>query len=89
MMTSYKIPLYLDNLVFSLQKTGGGSIYWESIVKAALLDTSFDVTIFERKDSRQNEVRNKMSLEGAKRIIQSESPLRIDEFKKLDIPEDG
>lgn len=89
MMMSYKIPLYLDNLVFSLQKTGGGSIYWESIVKAALLDTSFDVTIFERKDSRQNEVRNKMSLASAKRIIQSELPLRVDEFKKLDIPEDG
>lgn len=56
------INVVLDNLLFSLQKMGGGSLYWKAITESVASDADFNVKYIERHDASSNTIRQKMDL---------------------------
>lgn len=83
------IAIDFDNLVFSLQKTGGGSIYWANLISRAVNSGMFDITFHDRSDSRFNLQRKSIenSIESC-RCIYSKLPLRIDEVSRVRVNRD-
>lgn len=78
-----KIPLTLDNMVFSLQKTGGGSVYWQNLSASCLADGRFDVSFVEREDACANSNRQAMDLGSASFYADRGLPLRVDEVRSV------
>ena len=81
-----KINLMLDNIVFSLQKMGGGSLYWKAITEAASNNNRFNVSFVEREDALGNEVRKEMTID-APRMADGCRNLRIDEIMPVKVNE--
>ena len=54
--------LILDNLVFGLQKNGGGSTYWRAIVNGALSSASWAPVFIETPNSSENICRQSILL---------------------------
>ena len=83
------IAIDFDNLVFSLQKTGGGSIYWANLISRAVNSESFDVVFHDRTDSRLNLQRKLIenSIDSC-RCVYSNLPLRIDEVSRVKVDRD-
>ena len=46
--------IYLDSIIYSLQKQGGISIYWTELIKRASFDKEFDFKIIVRKNYKKN-----------------------------------
>ena len=46
-------PIYLDNIIFSLQKTGGISIYWHELIRK-LASSAHQLVIFEHGPTEKN-----------------------------------
>jgi mannosyltransferase len=55
--------LYYDNIIFSLQKIGGISVYWKELLKRVLLENEIKLEILENPSSNLNIVRETISLE--------------------------
>ena len=89
-MNRNRIPLNLDNIVFSLQRTGGGSVYWAHLVQKAISDSEFDVSLYDRRDSFNNYQRQEIapSIEGTCTHF-SKLPLRMDEVKRVSTAKPG
>ncbi|WP_202947449.1 glycosyltransferase family 1 protein [Sulfurovum sp. AR] len=66
-----KINIVYDNIIFSLQKAGGISIYWYELMKRLL--TKHDTSVFYESDN-QNIFRKELALETNK---ESNLPLKI------------
>lgn len=83
------IAIDFDNLVFSLQKTGGGSIYWANLISRAVNSESFDVVFHDRTDSKLNLQRKfiENSIDSC-RCVYSNLPLRIDEVSRVKVDRD-
>lgn len=83
------IAIDFDNLVFSLQKTGGGSIYWANLISRAVNSESFDVVFHDRTDSKLNLQRKLIenSIDSC-RCVYSNLPLRIDEVSRVKVDRD-
>lgn len=83
------IAIDFDNLVFSLQKTGGGSIYWANLISRAVNSESFDVVFHDRTDSKLNLQRKLIenSIDSC-RCVYSNLPLRIDEVSRVRVDRD-
>lgn len=78
-----QIRLVLDNIVFSLQKTGGGSVYWANLEQSCVDDERFDVAIIEREDAAANLSRQSMDI-GKQLIVDAgHIPLRLDEVRSV------
>lgn len=78
------IPVDFDNMVFSLQKTGGGSIYWFNLISRAMDCGLFDLVFHDRADSGSNIQRSELEDKIKKyRILQSRLPVRIDEVTSV------
>lgn len=59
------MKIYLDNIIFSLQKAGGISVYWCEIIKR-LLNSSEDVTYIENSTPNENIFRKQLELKNTK-----------------------
>lgn len=55
--------LYYDNIIFSLQKIGGISVYWNELLKRVLLEDEIKLKILENPSSNLNIVRETLSLD--------------------------
>lgn len=55
--------LYLDNIIFSLQKTGGISVYWYELVSRILSQSEINNFIIEQENKETNIFRNKLSID--------------------------
>ena len=56
----HKIPIYLDNIVFSLQKSGGISVYWLELLKRFGCSTD-RLIMFEHRGAGDNLFRNRLT----------------------------
>ena len=63
-------PIYLDNIIFSLQKAGGISVYWFELL-GRLLSASNHLVIFEHDSAKDNICRKKLT---------ADLPLRQERF---------
>lgn len=82
-----RIPVVLDNIIFSLQRMGGASVYWKQILEGIQRDDRFDLTIVERADGLDNKVRQALSL-SAKVVRRDHEPKRFAQFTRVSSPVD-
>ncbi len=66
--------LYLDNIIFNLQRAGGISVYWYEIIKR-LIKNNNNVLFIEQQKNCKNIFRNKLNLR--KNITESKLPITI------------
>lgn len=59
--------IIFDNIIFSLQKSGGGSVYWTELIKRFNSDNNLDVCFYEHEESTANIFRSDISLHNLKR----------------------
>lgn len=83
-----RIPIVLDNIVFSLQKMGGASVYWGHLLEDVQSDPDFDVTIVERTEARENFIRKNLDITAPLKL-QDKTPRRIAQFSRVDATRDG
>ncbi|MCF0240713.1 MAG: glycosyltransferase family 4 protein [Streptococcus gallolyticus] len=74
-----QIPLVMDNMVYSLQRTGGGSIYWKYILEGSVKDPRFSVKVIERGDVNNNITWDSSLSYPTIDFIGNKLPLRVDE----------
>lgn len=55
--------IYLDNIIFSLQKGGGVSVVWQQHLKRLLKDNSFICSFLEYDNARKNFFRQQLSID--------------------------
>lgn len=81
------MKLVLDNIIFSLQKAGGASVYWTKLMHSFSHRRDFDLRFIERNDAMNNLFRK-----GAGYPSYAEKPkdalLRLDQFSSPYIDED-
>ena len=70
-----------DNIIYSLQQTGGISMVW-SALNDAVLRNDFDVLFVERKGAEKNVFRSKLSISD-KWIMRHSSPLTADRYMRV------
>jgi mannosyltransferase len=58
------LNLIFDNIIFSLQQSGGISSYWYEILSRAIIDNDLNIKMIDSQKSSSNIFRNKLSLEG-------------------------
>lgn len=82
------IPLLMDNIVFSLQRMGGASIYWGHLLEAVQDQPDFNLTVIERSDGRDNKVRSGLNIT-APIMLQDNIPKRVAQFSRVSTPVRG
>lgn len=55
--------IFLDNIIFSLQKSGGASVVWQQHLKRLLEDKEFKLHFFEYEDANLNLFRELLSID--------------------------
>lgn len=75
--------ILLDNIIFSLQKSGGISTYWGEIIEK-LINSNYEYKIFERNDSISNIVRKNIVIPESKICISKKKKLFIDRISTID-----
>lgn len=84
-----RVPIVLDDIVFSLQRMGGVSVLWGSLIEALLKDGSFDLTILERPDALGNEVRRGIDVPEGTVVPDKSLPRRVAQFSTAASPVEG
>ena len=59
------MKLVLDNIIFSLQKSGGGSVYWTELVKR-FVKSDNELVFFDQKEPNNNIFRKNLDLDKVK-----------------------
>lgn len=72
--------LVLDNIVFSLQKSGGISVVWQNIIENILHDSRFCTRFIEYKGCNDNIFRNILSIDRGLIYAREHSNLSIDRY---------
>lgn len=72
--------IVLDNIIFSMQKTGGISIVWYELIKK-ILSIKSDVAFLEYKRSKENIFRNKLQLLKNEVSLSGHLPLKIERYR--------
>jgi len=72
--------LILDNIVFSLQKSGGISVVWYEMLKRVQKDINFKSCYIEFDDSFQNNFRKKLNIRKEAIILKRSLWLNIDRY---------
>jgi len=57
------MKVIFDNIIFSLQKSGGISIVWKEFLQRILKSDSIDMKIIEFDNAKNNFFRNQFSIE--------------------------
>jgi glycosyltransferase involved in cell wall biosynthesis len=68
--------LFLDNIIFSLQNTGGISIVWSEILKRIIINESIDTQIIEFDNAKNNFFRKQINIDKSK-LLKKKSILLI------------
>lgn len=72
------MDLFLDNIIFNLQQSGGISVYWYEIIKRLLLNSSFNIKFIEKNGVEKNLFRKNLLINSNKiDVINSVLPLSI------------
>lgn len=79
--------IYLDNIVFSLQRHGGVSVLWSNLINA-LISQGMNASFLDYKNSLNNEVRRNISIPPKRLISGSKLPIEIERFRSVKIKND-
>ncbi len=60
------MKIVFDNIIYSLQKSGGGSVYWTELI-SRFSKMSTDVVFFDQKESHDNIFRKAIKLQNVKK----------------------
>ena len=60
------MKLVFDNIIYSLQKSGGGSVYWTELVKR-FVKSNNELVFFDQKEPNNNIFRKTLDLEKVKK----------------------
>ncbi|MDR2009377.1 MAG: glycosyltransferase family 4 protein [Bacteroidales bacterium] len=77
------MSLFLDNIIFSLQKSGGISAYWAEICRRLMDDQYFMCSFFEHKSALQNIFRQQLKISQDKFIKKRIYPVNIERYRTL------
>ena len=69
------MKIYLDNIIFSLQKSGGISVYWYELLKRILKDDDFEPFFLDYKN--QNLFRKLFSIESHNILNKLNFPIKL------------
>jgi len=78
------MKIYLDNIVFALQRAGGISVYWHELLKR-MIGNGQDITLIERPEGADNMMRKVLDVENGSRIIDSRRPLILTRYLPLSL----
>lgn len=67
------MKIIFDNIIYSLQKSGGGSVYWTELIKRFNNDKQLEVTFYDQKEANENIFRQDLELNH----VQKESFLKL------------
>ncbi|MFH1148744.1 MAG: glycosyltransferase family 1 protein [Pseudomonadota bacterium] len=70
------MDIYLDNIIFSLQKAGGISVYWHELAKR-FVSSKYRPIMIEQNDSGKNIFRSELNIDEKKIIRENGLPLGI------------
>lgn len=70
------MKLYFDNIVFSLQRAGGISVYWCELLKR-MMDAGVDFNVIERKGAEGNIFRRQLSFPRERVILERSICLKM------------
>lgn len=76
--------IYLDNIVFSLQRHGGVSVLWSNLINA-LISQQMNASFLDFKNSLNNEVRRNICIPPKRLILGSKLPIDIERFRSVKI----
>lgn len=79
------MKIYLDNIIFSSQTSGGISVYWKELLSRILKDKSKNITIVEQEKNIKNIFRKEIKIPDRKIILENKLPLWIYKFLPLTI----
>jgi mannosyltransferase len=74
----------LDNIIFSLQKSGGISSYWSELCKRIIADANFSYSFYEYKKAFQNIFRKQLQIPQDKFIKIRNFPIGIERYASLE-----
>lgn len=79
------MKVIFDNIIFSLQKSGGISVYWYELVSRILNQTEINKLCIEEKGKETNIFRNKLKID-SKKSIQSNFKMNsfLNRYRNLD-----
>ncbi len=75
----------LDNVIFSLQQSGGISVYWHHLLKQLLEDKNFDVSYIQENTETKNIFKEKIPLDEAT-LIETKSLPVLGRYLNLELP---
>ncbi len=75
----------LDNVIFSLQQSGGISVYWYHLINQLLVSENIDLSYVEEKSNCNNIFNKKISFENAT-LIKTSSLLFLGRYMNLNLP---
>ena len=73
------MKLVLDNIIFSLQKAGGASVYWTKLIESYLEQEKVDLQFVERRDAMGNLFRQRLDIPSPTRV-KRDTFLRLDQY---------
>lgn len=73
------MKLYLDNIVFALQRAGGISVYWHELLKRMVAD-GLDLTVLERPEGADNILRKRLDLAGSTPVADDRLPVKASRY---------
>ena len=76
--------IYLDNIIFSLQKHGGVSVLWGNLIDS-ILRTNIDSHFIDFRGALENEVRKCVDIPSDRLIVNSRLPILLERYKDCSI----
>lgn len=78
------MKLVVDNIIFSLQKAGGISVYWYELLKR-MVAADVDLTVLERPDAQANIFRKQLDLTGCRFSACTRIPLKLSRYLPVNL----
>lgn len=84
------MKVILDNIVFSLQKSGGVSTLWYELIKTIMNDNRFDVYFLEYANAHGNLIRSSFKLPEERILnLKNNSNVKIERYKNVRLNIEG
>lgn len=72
--------LFLDNIIYSLQKGGGASVVWTEHIKRLLRDSRYNISFFEYRNAEENFMRKNLDLPESQLVRASDKFLSVKRY---------
>lgn len=80
------VMIYLDNIIFSLQRHGGVSVLWGNLIEH-LLENRNDAIFLDFGDAELNKIRNSLAIPANRLIKNNSFPILLERYRDVKISE--